>query len=70
MPLSAKKKAKHELKRRQDAINERSLNGKGYFMDAQADISAKEYLRTGDESLLNDLPDYREIRKANSSGRA
>lgn len=58
MPLSEKKQKKLELKARQELINNRSLDGKGYFMDTNAEIDAGKYLETGDEKYLEYLPDY------------
>lgn len=58
MPLSEKKQKKLELKARQELINNRSLDGKGYFMDTNAEIDARKYLETGDEKYLEYLPDY------------
>lgn len=64
MPLSQKKRQKMEIARRHEEVNVRSLNGKGYFMDAYDDSNARKYLETGDPAILARLPDYREIRKA------
>lgn len=58
MALSKVKQARMALKERRKKVNARSLNGRGYFMDANHDATAREYIETGDESLLNDLPDY------------
>lgn len=62
MPLSKRKQAKMELEERHQAVNRRSLNGKGYFMDAAAEIDAQKYIETGDVSYLDRLPDYRTFR--------
>jgi len=61
MPLSKRKQKKMELAARQEKVNVRSLNGRGYFMDAGAEGDVKRYLETGDEAILNSLPDYRKI---------
>lgn len=56
MALSKTKRDKIERARRQAEVNRRSLNGKGYFMDANWEAVAKLYVETGDESLLARLP--------------
>lgn len=63
MPLSKKKQAKMEMASRRSKVNERSLDGRGYFMDAGAEEDVRKYLSTGDENILNQLPDYRGMRR-------
>lgn len=63
MPLSKKKQEKVEFDRRQKEVNQRSLNGKGYFMDAGVEGDVKRYLDSGLQSDLDKLPDYRKIRQ-------
>ena len=63
MPLSQRKKARMIQAERQRKVNARSLNGKGYFMDAGDEDLARRYLATGDENLLNKLPDYPLLRR-------
>lgn len=58
MPFSQKKQERADLKRRRQLVNVRSLNGKGYFMDAGADADAQLYIETGDERYLERLPNY------------
>lgn len=65
MPLSQKKQARLEAQRRQKEINVRSLDGKGYFMDAGVEAYVRIYMRNGDPEILKQIPDYREIRKTN-----
>jgi hypothetical protein len=58
MSLSAKKKAKIELAARHEVINSRSLNGLGYFMDANHEHYARKYIETGDAEWLKHIPNY------------
>ena len=62
MALSQKKRDKMEMADRRKKVAERSLDGKGYFMDANVEADIARYLRSGDEHFLNQLPDYRKIR--------
>jgi hypothetical protein len=63
MPLSKKKQAAMELAERRRKVNARSLDGKGYFMDAGDESDVRRYLETGDETILNQLPDYGSSRR-------
>lgn len=56
MALSKTKADKIAKQKRQDEVNARSLDGKGYFMDANWQASAKLYVETGDEKHLTYLP--------------
>lgn len=58
MPLSKKKRTSMELADRVRKVNARSLNGKGYFMDHGHEMTAQKYIETGDQTLLDSLPDY------------
>ena len=63
MSLSNKKTNKIEMKRRASLINSRSLDGKGYFMDASVEATVSLYLETGNPDLLKNIPDYRKIKR-------
>lgn len=63
MPLSKKKQEKATLAKRREIINKRSLDGKGYFMDANWESYARQFLETGDENLLAHIPDFSDRRK-------
>lgn len=62
MSLSEKKKNKMKRTKRVSEVNARSLNGKGYFMDASIELFAKRYIETGNPEDLERLPDYRKFR--------
>lgn len=56
MSLSKKKLEQLELRKRRDKVNARSLDGKGYFMDANWESQARKYVETGDPKFLEGLP--------------
>lgn len=62
MTLSKTKAESIARKRRRYLVNQRSLDGKGYFMDSANERDASAYVETGDPKLLNNLPDYRKNR--------
>lgn len=47
---------------RQKLISSRSLDGKGYFMDAGVEDDVRKFLATGDLDILNRIPDYRKFK--------
>lgn len=59
MPISKAKKESMVKKKRAIKVASRSLDGRGYFMDAHDDSVARKYIETGEEGLLESLPDYR-----------
>lgn len=56
MALSKTKQAHLARLERVIEVNRRSLNGLGYFMDANWAAAARSYLETGDPKYLNLLP--------------
>lgn len=63
MPLSKEKREKIALRTRRAKVNDRSLDGHGYFMDTHVESYAKRYIETGDEKWLAQVPDYSKFRK-------
>lgn len=56
MPMSKAKQDKIARRKRVAEVNARSLNGKGYFMDANWRLYADRYVETGDPKYLALLP--------------
>lgn len=63
MALSKRKNDRLEIRRRQKLLNNRSLDGRGYWMDAGHEATAREFLLTGKDETLNLLPDYSHNRR-------
>jgi hypothetical protein len=59
MAISKAKKEKIARDKRVKEMDERSLNGKGYWMDANHEVYARLYIDEGDKAYLDALPDYR-----------